>query len=206
MNANPAISGRPSTVRVPAGRGDRHAVANPDPSPTATVPELAEARDSRPSPNRRAVVQRAYAEAHHLGLFTGPTWTVLLAADLGTGAGLVPFVVRARHPELAKVAAAAVFRIEGLHVLGVIPGDHLPLPGSQPRSAAHLSAAAPEAFHAAAAVLDSHLSELSERFDAPQTEPYRSEDHRVSQSDPQRFEASSASRPAASVGVRRGGR
>lgn len=206
MNANPAISGRPSTVRVPAGRGDLHAVANPDPSPTATVPELAEARDSRPSPSRRAVVQRAYAEAHRLGLFTGPTWTVLLATDLGTGAGLVPFVVRARHPELAKVAAAAVIRIEGLHVLGVIPGDHPPLPGSQPRPAAHLSAAAPEAFAAAAAVLDSHIAQPNERFDAPPAEPFRPHDLRVPQSGAKRVGIPSGSRPAASAGVRPGSR
>lgn len=206
MNANPAVSERPSTVRVPACRGDLHAVGNPDPNPTTAVPEGAEARDSRPSPSRRAVVQRAYAQAHHLGLFTGPTWTVLLAPDLGTGAVLVPFVVRARHPELAKVAAAAVIRIEGLHVLGVIPGDHPPLPGSQARPAADLSAAAPEAFAAAAAVLDSHLTELNERFDAPQTEQFRPDDHRVPQSGPRRLGIPSGSRPAASAGVRPGGR
>lgn len=205
MSANPTISGGPSTVRVPAGRGDLHAVANPDPTPTTAMPGGAGGRDLRPSPSSRDAVQRAYAEARHLGLFIGPTWTVLLATDPGTGAVLVPFVVRARRPELAKVAAAAVIRMEGLQVLGVIPGEHLPLPGSRALPAAHLSAAAPMAFAAAAAVLEGHLSELQEGCDAAQTEPTGPVDSRVRHPGPKRQGPPSGTRAGASAGIRLGG-
>jgi hypothetical protein len=151
----------PDATERSASRPLRAVAADParDAERSRGHPEAA-APPQTPSP--RARVQRAFAAAHHLGLFTGPTWTVLTASTFDPDT-LRPFVVRARSPQLAAVTAAAVLRSQGLRVLGIIPGDHRPISPRRPHAAAELAASHPEAYAAARDVLDSHLAQLHTR-------------------------------------------
>ncbi|MCU0263707.1 MAG: hypothetical protein MUF09_08535 [Candidatus Nanopelagicales bacterium] len=109
-------------------------------------------------------------------------------------------MVRARHPELAAVAAAAVLRLDGLHVLGVIPGNHRPVTSTRPLAADQLAAAHPQAYAAATAVLDSHLAELGTTTTAPQPGPA---DRAAAPGLPrQRHPSRLPARPAAAAGIR----
>lgn len=139
-------------------------VSEAEPTPAAdSAPEQPPHHTPAPPPRQHISVRGAVAQARQLGLFTGPTWTVLLTAGPDYGGALLPFIIRARDPELAQAAAAAVIRTDSLTVIGVIPGDHRPLPGTPPRPADEITAAHREAAAAARAVFDSRLAELAQQ-------------------------------------------
>jgi hypothetical protein len=126
---------------------------------------------------RRGSSAAAWTTAHDQGLFTGPTWTVLLTTGTQPGATLQPFIVRARDPQLAQVIAASVLRSEGLHVLGVVPGDHQPVPGSRLLPAGQLAATHPAQYAAARAVLDAQIAALGKPHPDHPNQPPAATDH-----------------------------